>query len=198
MNLAINTRVFESFPEITTERLFLRSFSLTDALDFFNLRNDPVVMEYMDTDSLQTLDESTVKIQQLLIAFSNKRGVNWVIEEKKTHKFMGYAGFWKIDNENNRCEIGYALQPSFWGKGYMFEALSKLTSWAFNELQSHSIEANINPGNDRSRKLLVKLGFKKEAYFRENYFYNNNYYDSEIYSLLESDIASFSGLNQNN
>ncbi len=187
MNLAINTQVFDSFPNISTERLNLRSFSLTDTADFYLLRNDREVMEYMDTDSLLSLEESTVKIQQLLIAFSNKRGVNWILEEKESKKFMGYAGFWKIDNENNRCEIGYALHPSFWGKGYMFEALKKLIHWGFHDLQTHSIEANINPKNERSRKLLIRLGFKKEAYFRENYFYNNVYYDSEIYSLLELD-----------
>jgi ribosomal-protein-alanine N-acetyltransferase len=48
----------------------------------------------------------------------------------------------------------------------------------------HSIEANINPENIASRKLLEKTGFVREAYFKENYFFNGKFIDSEIYSLL--------------
>ena len=56
----------------------------------------------------------------------------------------------------------------------------------FTELNLHSIEANVNPENEKSERLLVKFGFKKEAYFRENFFYNGIFKDSIIYSILET------------
>ena len=52
----------------------------------------------------------------------------------------------------------------------------------------HSIEANVNPGNISSVKLLERAGFKREAYFRENYLFDGKFYDSLIYSLLETDV----------
>jgi len=52
------------------------------------------------------------------------------------------------------------------------------------------LEANINPANENSRRLLLSLGFVKEAYFKENYFYNGEYLDSEIYSLLGKNFNS--------
>ena len=70
----------------------------------------------------------------------------------------------------------------------MFEAMTKLIGFGFKELHLHSIEANINTNNRNSEKLLLKFGFKKEAYFRENYLFEGEFLDSIIYSLLESDI----------
>ena len=72
----------------------------------------------------------------------------------------------------------------------MSETMSTIVEFGFNELNLHSIEANINPSNNPSRKLLLNSGFKKEAYFRENYFHDGKYLDSEIYSLLAKDLDS--------
>jgi ribosomal-protein-alanine N-acetyltransferase len=70
----------------------------------------------------------------------------------------------------------------------MSETLKILIDFGFNDLRIHSIEANVNPKNEKSVQLLEKLNFKKEAYFRENYFFNGKFVDSIIYSLLESDL----------
>lgn len=110
--------------------------------------------------------------------------------EKTSGKFIGDFAYWKIDNKNSRAEIGYALKPEFWGKGFMKEAMIQIINFGFNDLKLHSIEANINPGNENSRGILTKLGFKKEAYFRENYYFNGEYLDSEIYSLLKIDFQT--------
>ena len=70
----------------------------------------------------------------------------------------------------------------------MKEAIKTLIHFAFHTFNLNSLEANINPKNQNSRSILLKLGFQKEAYFRENYFYNGVFLDSEIYSLLKSDF----------
>lgn len=51
----------------------------------------------------------------------------------------------------------------------MQEALAKAVEFGFKEFCLHSIEGNVNPTNLSSIKLLEKLGFRKEAYFREDY-----------------------------
>ncbi len=52
----------------------------------------------------------------------------------------------------------------------------------------HSIEANVNPGNTASIKLLEKNNFTREAYFKENYFYDGKFLDTAIYSLLATEL----------
>jgi ribosomal-protein-alanine N-acetyltransferase len=70
----------------------------------------------------------------------------------------------------------------------MYETINTIVRFGFNEMKLHSIEANVNPLNEKSKKVLEKVGFKKEAYFRENYLFNGNFLDSVIYSLLEKDL----------
>ena len=69
------------------------------------------------------------------------------------------------------------------------KTIDKIVRFGFNEMKLHSIEANVNPENERSKKVLEKIGFKKEAYFRENYLFDNKFLDSIIYSMLEKDLT---------
>ena len=66
----------------------------------------------------------------------------------------------------------------------MDEAMKGVLQYGFETMKLHSVEANVNPGNNASTKVLEKNGFVKEAYFKENYYYNGKFIDSAIYSLL--------------
>jgi ribosomal-protein-alanine N-acetyltransferase len=66
----------------------------------------------------------------------------------------------------------------------MNEALTEVLKFGFQTIGLHSVEANVNPKNAASIKLLIKNGFNREAYFRENYYFNGQFLDSEIYSLI--------------
>jgi len=188
MNLKINDNVFGQFPNIETKNLVLESFMIQDAEEIFKIRSDDRVTKYLDRDNHKTVDESGSMIQSIIKSFEDKTGINWIIREKISFEVVGYIGYWKLIRENVRAEIGYALKPEYWGKGYMSEALLKVIEFGFNEFKLHSIMGNVNPQNKRSIKLLEKYGFKKEAHFREDYLYNGKYLDSIIYCLLENDL----------
>ena len=86
--------------------------------------------------------------------------------------------------EHFRAEIGYMLDPQWQGKGLMQEVMDKLLDYGFSTLGLHSVEANVNPGNIASIRLLERNNFVREAYFRENYFYDGKFLDTLIYSKL--------------
>lgn len=184
----INDIYFENFPQLESERLIFRAFDLKDALDIQLIRSDDKVMNYMDSEYHKTIKDSENFILKNCDRYKNKSGIFWAIIEKTENKFIGDFAFWNIIRENHRAEIGYTLKPDFWSKGYMTETLTRLIKFGFNDLKLHSFEAEINPKNTHSEKALVKIGFKKEAYFKENRYFNGQYLDSEIYSLLETDF----------
>ncbi|HEX2985056.1 MAG TPA: GNAT family N-acetyltransferase [Ignavibacteriales bacterium] len=188
MNARINARVFDLFPVLESERLLFRPFHLNDAKFLYSLRSDEKVMEYMDTRRHATIEDSENLINFILSSYAEMKSVNWMIECKDTRELAGYFGFWRIVPEHCRGEIGYALSPKFWSRGIMTETLRRMIEFGFKDLHLHSIEANVNPKNESSIKLLERAGFQREAYFRENYLYDGKYYDSAIYSLLETDI----------
>lgn len=182
----INLSHFETFPELETERLKLRQLSISDAKEFQKLRSNPLVMQFMDSPMHVKLIDSEKFIQENIDMYANKKGLFWALTDKNTDQYLGDFSFWQIDHKNHRAEIGYTLNPNNWNKGVMTEAIEAIINFGFEQLNLHSIEANINPSNIASRQLLLKQNFTKEAYFKENYFFDGKYLDSEIYSLVNT------------
>lgn len=60
--------------------------------------------------------------------------------------------------------LGYKLDSSFEGMGYMREALEAIITFGFSTLHLHRIEANIMPANRRSLRLIRSLGFHRDGY----------------------------------
>ena len=84
------------------------------------------------------------------------------------------------------CHLGYSLGERNQGKGIMFEALKLTNSYMFKELGLHRIMAGYLPHNDRSGKLLERLGFEKEGYAREYLKINGLWEDHILTSLINS------------
>ena len=64
------------------------------------------------------------------------------------------------------CLLGYGIGASWHGRGLMHEALEATLAWAFGELDLHRVMANYLPLNERSARLLARLGFEREGYAR--------------------------------
>ena len=152
------------------------------------IRSDERVSKFLDSEKHASLAHTERFISDNLETYESGKGLFWGLIERSSNNFIGDLAFWRIDIRHSRAEIGYTLKPEYWGRGYMKEAMTRIIQFGYDELNIHSIEANINPKNENSRALLLKMGFKKEAYFRENYFYNGEYLDTETYSLLRQDL----------
>ena len=189
MHNEIIKNIFISFPELETDRLYFREIYLSDAKDIFFIRSNQDVMKFMDVPRHNSIGDSEKLIRSVEESYKKEDGINWAIIEKHSNSFIGYIGFIRIFSEHCRAEIGYVLKPEYWGKGYMSETINKIARFGFEVMNLHSIEANVNPLNERSKKVLERVGFKKEAYFRENYLFNGKFLDSIIYSLLEKDLT---------
>ncbi|TCL96479.1 [SSU ribosomal protein S5P]-alanine acetyltransferase [Rhizobium sp. PP-WC-2G-219] len=87
------------------------------------------------------------------------------------------------------CMIGYWMGERFAGQGHMSAAVRLSIPYIFSTLQLHRIEAACIPENDRSIRLLEKVGFHREGYLREYLKINGQWRDHLIFSLLSRDIA---------
>ncbi len=178
------TPEFLPFPELETNRLLLRRIVRDDIPALFKMRSDKKVMQYIDRPLAESLDDAALLIAKIDDALLLNDGITWGINLKEDPELIGTIGYWRIDKPNHRAEIGYLLKTQMQGKGLMQEAISTVIKYGFEQIRLHSIEANVNPLNDASKKILEKNGFVQEAYFRENYYYNGKFLDSNIYSLL--------------
>ena len=80
----------------------------------------------------------------------------------------------------------YALAPHA-GQGYMSEAFGLLLDAAFRTLRLHRVEANVQPGNAASLRLVERVGFAREGYSRLYVKIAGQWRDHLRYALLAED-----------
>ena len=176
---------FHPFPVIETERLVLRRITNDDVNEVFELRSNPETMKYIPRPLVKTTEDALEHIATIEDKIVTNVGINWGISLKDHPKLLGIIGFYRMQPENYRAEIGYILLPEFHGRGIIPEAVNRLNRFGFENLKLHSIEAVIDPENFASEKVLQKCGYTKEAHLKEVEFYDGKFLDKVIYSLLD-------------
>lgn len=177
---------FSPFPVIETERLLLRRIGAKDDNDLFFLRSSKAAMKYLDRPMHSSINETQELIKKIEDGILQNTAIGWGLSLKGKAQLIGTISYHRIEKEHYRAEIGYMIHPDYWRTGLISEAIKPVIDFGFNQMNLHSIEANVNPENIASIKLLEKHKFTKEAHFKENYFYNGKFLDSVIYSLVKS------------
>lgn len=80
--------------------------------------------------------------------------------------------------------VGYALAEDRQDQGYMAEALEATLPYAIERLGLHRVMANYQPSNERSGRLLSRLGFEIEGYARDYLFIDGAWRDHILTALV--------------
>lgn len=169
--------------EITvTDRLIVRPMAQTDLDDFYEYISDPRAVAFEPYDTMEYKEAQDNLAQRI------EGGDCFAIEERESGKMIGHIYFGK--GECEYCyEIGYILNPKYWRQGYAYEAVSAVCREAFYE-GAHRIEADCDPENTASWRLLEKLGFIREGFLTKDVFFRRDedgnpiWKNTYIYSLL--------------
>ena len=177
---------FLPFQNLESDRLLLRQINNADVDEVFKLRSNPETMKYIPRPLLTSKEEALYHIKMIQDKIEANEGINWAVTLKGSSKLIGIVGHYKIKWEHFRSEIGYMILPEYNGKGIVSEVVGLLIDYGFNQMNLHSVEAIIDPGNTASARVLEKNGFIKEAHFIENEFYDGQFIDSVVYSILNN------------
>ncbi|POR21517.1 alanine acetyltransferase [Flavobacterium columnare] len=184
----MNSFTFIPFQNLESERLILRKMNHNDVEEVFALRSNPKNMEYIPRPLLKDKEDAIQLIDTINTKIDQNEGINWAITEKPNDKLIGFLGYYRIQKENYRSEIGYMILPEYAGRGIITEASKLVLEYGFNQMGLHSVEAVIDPKNGASARVLEKLGFSKEGHLRENEYFEGKFWDSVIYSILKSEF----------
>lgn len=171
-------------PILSSSNLVLRPIDERDTAALFHHFSDDRVTKYMDIDSFSNISDATHIIQFFRKSLEEEEGTRWAITLAGKDELIGTCGYHKINKPHFKAEIGYDLQPSYWGKGIMKEAISCMLTYGYEELQFNRIEAFVDPENIASAKLLSRLGFHYEGFLRDAFFEKGKFVNAELYSLL--------------
>lgn len=169
---------------LTTPRLLLRPLVDTDVPALFAIFSHPEVMRYWSSPPLIELGQAHSLLQNIQTGYQT--GDFWQpgIERRSDGALIGTCTLFALHTASRRAEVGYALGRPYWGAGYMVEALTALITYAFDTLDLHRLEADIDPRNAASARLLERLGFQKEGHLRERWIVNGEISDTAWYGLL--------------
>jgi RimJ/RimL family protein N-acetyltransferase len=148
---------------LETDRLVLSHLPPdADAAFIFRLVNDPSFIRYIGDKKVRTLDDARQYIQHgpLKSYEENGFGLNKV-ELKESGLPIGISGLVKRDTLPD-ADIGFAFLPEFCGKGYAFESAAAVMNHARDTLKLKRILAITTLDNERSARLLGRIGLKFE------------------------------------
>jgi ribosomal-protein-alanine N-acetyltransferase len=179
-----------AFPQLRGNRLRLRGPRADDADAVFALFSDPAVMRYWSRPPMTARAEAEGRIAEYAEDFDARKALQWVVATRARDEVIGTCALFRFEPRHRRAEIGYALRSDHWGRGLACEAVTLALDWGFRTLGLHRIEADIDPRNAGSRKLLERLGFASEGLLRERYFVGGETRDTELFGLLATGWAS--------
>lgn len=177
-------KLFSKAPELETERLKFRALKRTDDADIFEYSSNPKTSQYLLWTPHESIAFTRRFIEIILTKYKLGEYNDWAIVLKKSNKMIGTCGFTRIDQDNGVVEIGYVINPEYWGQGYATEAARRVMEFAFEELKVNRVEARFMFGNDASLKVMTKIGMKFEGYLREALLVKGKYKTIGIASIL--------------
>jgi ribosomal-protein-alanine N-acetyltransferase len=151
---------------LDTDRLRLRTLTTDEAEFMLGLLNEPSFIQNIGDRGVRTVDNARSYILNGPVASYEKHGFGlWLVEVKESGAPIGICGLLKRDALDD-TELGYALMPEYWSKGYALESASAVMAYAREELGLRRVAAITDAGNESSIRLLEKIGFKYEGMIR--------------------------------
>lgn len=145
---------------LETDRLILRPWRETDADDLYDYAKRPDVGPNAGWMPHGTRHESLRIIKKFM-----RSDETWAMESKETSRVIGSIGLHRkhADKDGASLTLGYVLSPDWQGRGLMTEACKTVVCHAFTRMHVRDLVASHFIGNDRSGRVLEKLGFHYEG-----------------------------------
>jgi RimJ/RimL family protein N-acetyltransferase len=176
-------------PDLTTERLRLRPFTLADAPDVQRLAGDRDIAA--TTAAIPHPYEAGMAeawIGQHAGRFASGESVVFAITHRTDDALLGAIGL-ELNAEQQRAELGYWVGKPYWNAGYCTEAARAVVRYAFEALGLRRVFAYHFGRNPASGRVMHKIGMRREGTLRQHTIKWGAIDDLEVYGLLRAEAA---------
>ena len=173
---------------IETPRLTLREFLVGDWPAVLAYQSDPRYLRlYAWTE------RSEADVQAFVAGFVASHAVEprlkyqLAITLRDRGELIGNCGIRLAGPGARNADLGYEVAPEHWGRGYATEAARAMVGFGFEELGLHRVRAECVPENAASRRVMEKLGMRREGRLRQTQRYKGRWWDTLVYGMLEDE-----------
>jgi [ribosomal protein S5]-alanine N-acetyltransferase len=177
--------------KIETSRLTIRLVEESDLPSLFVVNADDAVTRYLPYGSWKSVADGEAWFSRAAARLAAGEAGQFVIVHRESRRVVGTCLLFRFEESSARAEVGYVLAREYWGAGYMLEAMKAFVAFAFEQLGMQRLEAEIDPRNVSSAKLLERLGFVREGLLRQRWAMKGEVTDSGFYGLLHKEWQSF-------
>lgn len=200
-------RIFRDPPILNTPRLTLRRMLKSDAKDMYEYASQSRVTRYLLWREHDDLTYTTRYLSYLQSRYRQGEFHDWAIvlregssepsplasvfldkAELVRGKMIGTCGFTRFMPEHRGAEIGYVVNPAYWGQGIAPEAVRAVLHFGFTELHLHRIEARYMVGNEASRRVMEKVGMTFEGVAKESMFVKGSFVSIGTCAILRDEF----------
>ncbi|MGB3544830.1 GNAT family N-acetyltransferase, partial [Rubrivirga sp.] len=180
----------DGLPALEGDRVRLRQADPRDVPDLLDLFGDADTLAYWSHGPLADHGAAETYYQGMQTGLRDRSLFQWAVTEPADDRLIGTVTLVGWDKQNRRCELGFILHPNAQGRGLASDAVRTALRFAFSEMGLARVEADVDPDNAASSRLLARLGFVLEGVMRRRWFTFGTWKDSYFYGLLESDFES--------
>lgn len=167
---------------------------MSDAPEIVRYSAHPSILRAIDwkTPDGRVTEESVAKFirKQNKVEPGGSEWFDLAVALKPNDKVIGTIGIMRKEHKQGRT--GWGLAAEHRGQGLATEAALAMLEYGFQDLGCHRIDAVTSQWNERSWKLMERIGMRREAHFREREFARGEWQDVVIYALLKSEWAELS------
>ena len=169
---------------LSTSRLELRPFEFRDVEDIVSMGGFPTWDGSGPPSPYMKRHAEKLIAQKILDSWETNPSFVIVLDGK----VVGSIGM-TVNQSYETAEIGYTLQREHWGNGIIPEALKAVLSWALRDLGLAKVSAQADIRNERSWKVMDKVGMTREGISRNDHVIHNVRTGMVWYSILREEFG---------
>ena len=182
---------------VESERLIVRPVAEADLQALLAVNGDDEATRFLPYASWRSLADARAWYERMSILGARGESIQYVLTERASALAIGTCLLFRYEESSARAELGYVLGRRYWGRGIMREALIAVIDCAFGAYGLRRLEAEVDPLNQASSRLLESLGFVHEGQLRKRWVDKGVPHDTIIYGLLSDEWHSRKGATHN-
>lgn len=172
---------------IESPRLLIRQVAEADLPGLMAVNGDEMVTRHLPYATWTSMADAQAWYQRMAGIQASGNALQFVILSRGDGGIAGSCLLFNFNASSARAELGYVLGRAHWHQGLAREAMTALLHCAFGPMGLRRIEAEVNPLNQPSVRLLQSLGFTREGLLRKRWVAKGEAYDVELHGLLRDE-----------
>lgn len=146
-------------PTLTTSRLLLRPFTISDVASLHRILSQPNILKYFPNPEAPSIERVQEIIENQLKHWDEHKLGWWAVIPIGGDELIGWNGLQYLP-ETDEVEVGYLLSQDFWGQGFATEGAQAGLDFGFEQHELIEIIGLTHPDNTASQNVLKKCGMR--------------------------------------